>query len=187
MTRLVFIFLLISTAILQSATAGPIYTWQDENGQVFYSDRPLAGEDRSEQVNLETEVSSRQNDAASDRYSIRDQIEYFDEKKEQRRKAWLEERRLRQESRAQDLEEQRLQYELERSKGSDSDRVYMGYYPGYRPIYNRPHRPHRPSRPRGIEINSPYMQQYEYVPELHRFNQQIGNPYPSYPLNFWKH
>lgn len=183
MNRPIFIFLLISTGFLQSATAGPIYTWQDENGQVFYSDRPLAGEDRSEQVNLDTEVPSRQNDAASDRYSIRDQIEYFDEKKEQRRKAWLEERRLRQESRAQDLQEQRLQYELERSKDSDSDRVYTGYYPAYHPIYRHP----RHRRPRGIEINSPYMKQYEYVPEQHRFNQQIGNPYPSYPLNFWKH
>jgi hypothetical protein len=173
----------MTTLVIRVASAGPIYTWQDDQGQVHFSDRPLAGEDQSQPTNIQTQVSDNQDATASDRYSIRQQIEYFDQKREQQRQANLEERRLRQEARMQELEERRLKIEQERAENPEPETVIVNQYPRYRPRYHRG--PYH--RPRGIQTHSPYMLQYEYLDDHNRFNLGIGNRYPSYPLNYWRH
>lgn len=173
----------MSGLVSQGISAGPIYSWQDESGQIHYSDRPLAGEDQSQPIDLQTKVDGDRKSTESEQYSIREQVEYFDRKREEQRRALLEERRFRQEARAQELEQRRLEYEQERLNNSEAETVIYGGYPRYRPIYH--HRRHR--RPYGVQVNSPYMRQYRYVPKLHQFSRDVGRPYPSYPLNFWKH
>ena len=174
----------MSALVSQGISAGPIYSWQDESGQIHYSDRPLAGEDQSQPIDLQTKVDGDRKSTESEQYSIREQVEYFDRKREEQRRALLEERRFRQEARAQELEQRRLEYEQERLNNSEAETVIYGGYPRYRPIYHH-HRRHR--RPYGVQVHSPYMRQYRYVPKLHQFSRDVGRPYPSYPLNFWKH
>ena len=76
--------------------AAPIYTWQDESGQVHFSDRPLAGAEKSSPVDIPGIYAGSGQEKAADPYSIRQQVEYFDRKKEARRQARLEQQRLQQ-------------------------------------------------------------------------------------------
>ena len=169
-------------AVASMLHAASIYTWQDENGQVHFSDRALEGVEKSKPVDIPGDYAGTNTERAADPYSIRQQIEYFDRKKEARRQARLEQQQLQQAAREQDLKEQELQYLQEQVDDS-----YPGYHwPYYRP-YRRFHRPrprhHRPA----IRSTSPYAQQYLRRDKSNEFSTHTGSPYPSYPLNFWKY
>jgi len=176
-----FIILLLST---MASIAAPIYTWQDDQGRVYYSDRPVDDAVQLRRTDLNTQIPAANADqqAPSDNpYSIRSQIEYFDQRKEAQRQAWLDEQKLRQSAKVQELQTQQLQQQAEQ-QDSYPETVYTGYY---RPYYGyRPHRPHRPHR-RGVKVNSPYAQQL--LLQSGYPNATPGRPYPSTPLNFWKH
>ena len=178
---------------LSSIAAAPIYSWQDEQGRVHFSDRPLdhGAQKLSPQYDTQAPQDNAEEPAAQPehQYSIRNQIEYFDQKREAERQAWLEERKFRQEERSQKLDKEYLEQQAEQQ--SQSDTGYLNSYPYYRPYRpGRPHRPNRPDRPhyqhpkRGVQVHSPYseqllIQQGDKTTPLNR--------YPSYPLNFWKH
>ena len=200
---------------LSAVEAAPIYSWQDEQGNTHFSDRPLAEDAQKLSPEYSTQSpatgSSEQPETPEHQYSIRNQIEYFDQKREAERQAWLEERKFRKEERAQQLEKQYLEQQAEQQ--SESDTVYINPYPYYRPYRShRPHRPHRPNRPgrpdrpedgdrpdrpehrskyhhphskRGVQVHSPYAQQLLIQDPTQR--RTPVNRYPDYPLNFWKH
>ena len=134
-------------------------------------------------MDLQTRVDGASDPEITKQYSIREQIEYFDRKRELQRRASLEERRLRQEARDQELAERQLEYERQRLENPQPETVIINQYPRYRPI----NRHGRFRQPRGVQVHNPYMLQYEHVGDHHRFNLDVGRPYPSYPLNFWKH
>lgn len=180
--RVMFLLLLSTTVSM----AGPIYTWQDAQGRIHYSDRPIGEVDDVKQIDLETQVPAAQNSLqspADNLYSIRNQVEYFDRRKEAERQAWLERQKLIQTARAQELQAQQLEQEAEKEE-EQSKTVIINSSPWYRPYYRYPHsHPHQ----RGVQVQSPYALQLLHQGDNHRFNLNFGNRYPSYPLNFWKH
>ena len=139
---------LLFLALVKGSTvviAAPIYTWQDESGRTHFSDRPL-NEDAQE---LETDYSipGPADSVASpaqvqQQDVIKEQIESFYERRDAERQARLEEQRLKQSARAQQLQAQ--QQLLEAEKDNYPQTVYTPAWPYYgnRP-YRRPHH-HRP-------------------------------------------
>lgn len=174
------VLLLLATAVV----AAPIYTWQDKDGNTHYSDSPSANEGQVRKTDLQTRLPpvDGQQQPASSGYSVREQMEYFDRKREEKRQAWLDRQRLRQEARAQELQALELQRQAEQPQPP-----VIVSQPYYRPSYRPRRRPHPMYRkPTGIQSSSPYALQYLHQGDHHRFNLNIGNQYPSYPLNFWK-
>lgn len=183
----VFFVLLLSSVV---SIAGPIYTWQDEQGRIHYSDRPIdAADDAVEvkEIDLDTQVPVAQDNLqppADNLYSIRNQIEYFDQRKDAERQAWLEEQKLKQSARAQELQAQQLEQWAVQEQQPDT--VIINPSPYYRPYY-RPYRPYyRHPRPRphqhGVPSHRPRDQQRrpQGDPTLYNLNQ--GNPYPTSPF-----
>ena len=201
---------------LSGVQAAPIYSWQDEQGNTHFSDRPLAedAEKLSPEYSTQSPAigSAEQPETPEHQYSIRNQIEYFDQKREAERQAWLEERQFRKEERAQQLEKQYLEQQAEQSEQRDT--VFVNPYPYYRPYRShRPHRPHRPNRPdrpgdpdrpdrpdrpahhpkhsfhpypsRGVQVHSPYAKQL-LIQDPNQRRTPV-NRFPNAPLNFWKH
>lgn len=106
---LAFMLTVVSAVVL----SGPIYTWYDETGGVHFSDQPQTDQQETSRLELQTESPSMIQSSAGQPYSIQQQIEYFDERRDAQREARLEEQKLRQERREQQLEAQRLD-QLER-------------------------------------------------------------------------
>jgi len=175
---------IISVVLLISAStvaAGPIYTWQDEEGRVYFSDRPQADQGQARKTDLNTQMPVNI-DQAENEYSIRNQMEYFDQKREARRQARLERQRLKQAARAQELQAWQLEQQAEQAAQTPQT-VVINQRPYYRPYYRHPHF----RRPTGIQATSPYALRYLHQGDHHRFSITAGSPYPSLPPNFWKY
>jgi len=186
-----FIILLLPAMVV---SAGPIYTWQDENGRVHFSDNPQNDKGQIQKTDLDTKMPVN-TEQVDNEYSIRNQMDYFDQKREAERQARLEEQQLRQTARAQELQAQQLEQQAIQAQQTPQTvvinqrpyyRPYYSYPPNYRPPYHKPgHRP-VPYHPAGIQTTSPYAQQYLDRSDHSGQNLHTGSPYPSLPLNFWK-
>ena len=167
-------------------TAAPIYTWQDERGQVYFSDQPLSNNGQSRQMGITTQIPlvplTESQQQINERYSIRRQMEYFDQRRESQRQAWLERRRLIQSDRQ--LQQQAQQIEQQASRDTQLLQVVVvnpqSYYSPYQHYSGY-------QQPTGIQVNNPYALQLQHAGDHHQFNLNVGNPHPSYPLNFWKY
>ena len=191
-----FAVMLLSVTVV---VAGPIYTWQDQDGRVYFSDTPQNDNGQVRKIDLNTQMPVNR-EPVENEYSIRNQMEYFDQKREAQRQARLEEQQLKQTARAQELQAQQLEQQAELLQQTPqtvvtNQRPYYrpNYYPPrYRPPHHRPpnykpgHRP-VPYHPSGIQSTSPYVQQYLNQGGHNGFSLHTGSPYPSLPLNFWKY
>ena len=174
----------LSVVLLLSATAvaaGPIYTWQDQEGRVYFSDTPQNDQGPISKTDLNTQMPVTANKTENE-YSIRNQMEYFDQRRETQRQAWLERQRLKQAARAQELQARQLEQQAEQAAQTPQT-VVINQRPYFRPYYRHPHYRQRT----GIQSTSPYALQYLHRGDHHRFSLSTGSPYPSMPLNFWKY
>ena len=172
------VLLLSATAVV----AGPIYTWQDQDGRVYFSDTPQNDNGQVRKTDLNTQMPVNREQVENE-YSIRNQMEYFDQRREAQRKAWLEEQQLRQTARDQELRALQLEQQSEQAQQTPQT-VVINQRPYYYPY--RRQRPHY-RQPTGIQSTSPYASQYLNRGDHHRINLHTGSPYPSLPLNLWKY
>jgi hypothetical protein len=194
----VFAVLLLSATVV---AAGPIYTWQDEDGRVHFSDVPQSDNGQAQKTDMDTQMPVN-TEQVDNEYSIRNQMEYFDQKREAQRQARLEEQQLKQTARAQELQAQQLEQQAWQAQQTPQTvvinqrpyyRPYYSYPRRYRPPYNRPphykpgHRPVPYHNQSGIQSSSPYVQRYLDRSKHHNSGIHTGNPYPPFPLNFWKY
>ena len=192
-----FAVLLLSATVV---AAGPIYTWQDEDGRVHFSDVPQSDNGQAQKTDLNTQMPVNR-EQVDNEYSIRNQMEYFDQKREAERQARLDEQQLKQTARAQELQAQQLEQQAWQAQQIPQT-VVINQRPYYRPNYSYPrryrpphHRPphykpgHRPVpyNRAGIQSSSPYVQQYLNRGGHNGIGLHTGSPYPSLPLNFWKY
>lgn len=153
--------LFLSGLLLSSvAFAGTVYRWTDEEGRVFFSDKP-PGEQPVEDTGITIDIPTSNPDISKD-YSIMKQMEYFD----QQREKWQAERDKLIAAR----------HEKRRAEQEKAQAAAAGQAVAVPPIVAIP-RYYYPAYPRTAYVypQPRYNIQYSHTGDNHRFDLRYGN------------